>query len=219
MPQWMTKTLVVLITILTFGTISPSPHIFADNSEPNDSSELDVVTNKEHDQLTENDEHSYSANIENESFSSWNEIAGTIPEKDELKPQLASYVVMVAEEQAMTKFGPKISNVIGDEFRQIILPKIEEVMLTIADEFHEDELRNMEVTELPSTGNGEKIFHIFDSRTGEDLVRFHVRRDHPPMDGYWFNFHYHKKSDNYVGHYPLGQIFWDKNTPPKWMAS
>ena len=63
-----------------------------------------------------------------------------------------------------------------------------------------------------------KIFHVYNRLTGEDLLRFHVRRDHPPQDGYWFNFHYHTAEDGFQSHHELGSIYWDRNTPPDWMS-
>ncbi|MED4798110.1 YpjP family protein, partial [Priestia megaterium] len=51
-----------------------------------------------------------------------------------------------------------------------------------------------------------------------DLIRFHVRRENPPKDGYWFNFHYHAAADNFQKHYDLGKIYWNRNMPPKWFS-
>jgi hypothetical protein len=111
-----------------------------------------------------------------------------------------------------------ISEQVGDEYRNLIVPKIGEVMNGISRQYDEETLRNLVVSQSPSGGSGEKILHIYDGRSGQDLVRFHVRRDHPPKDGYWFNFHYHVDKDQFETHHNLGNIYWDKDTPPQWRA-
>jgi hypothetical protein len=88
----------------------------------------------------------------------------------------------------------------------------------VAVQFPEESLANLKVTETPGGGLSEKIFHITNSKANEDVIRFHVRRDHPPQQGYWFNFHYHTHHDNFQAHHELGSIYWNKNTPPKWMT-
>ncbi|WLR53239.1 YpjP family protein [Bacillus tianshenii] len=148
---------------------------------------------------------------------SWHEIAATVS-ADDLKPFFTEYAVEHAGKQAKEKFGPSIEGEIGDEFSTKILPKIEEVIARYADEWGEDQLRRLALSERPAGGMGEKIFHLYDRKTGEDLVRFHVRRDNPPKEGYWFNFHYHEAKDKFTEHHELGKIYWDKNTPPHWMS-
>nr|WP_249310338.1 YpjP family protein [Bacillus sp. FJAT-49736] len=123
-----------------------------------------------------------------------------------------------AEKQSFEKFGEKIGPVIEDEFRQVIMPNIQRAIEMTVKEYPEERLEALAISEKPSGGIGEKIFHIYDANTNEDIIRFHVRRDHPPMDGYYFDFHYHVQFDNYQKHYALGTIYWDKNTPPKWMS-
>ncbi|MEH7388569.1 YpjP family protein, partial [Bacillus sp. JJ1521] len=88
----------------------------------------------------------------------------------------------------------------------------------LAEQYPTEQLDQLEISEQPSGGNGEKIFHIFDNTSGKDIVRFHVRKDHPPQDGYWFNFHYHTHHDGFQTHHALGDIYWNKNTPPKWLS-
>lgn len=118
--------------------------------------------------------------------------------------------------QSYEKFGRKIAPVIEEEFRDVILPRIEEVIASIAEQYPEEQLQYLAVTENPSGGMGERIFHIYRIDTGEDIIRFHVRREHPPQDGYWFQFHYHTYHDHFQTHYELGKIYWDRNTPPQW---
>jgi hypothetical protein len=123
-----------------------------------------------------------------------------------------------AENQSYQKFGTKIKPVIENEFREIILPNIQSALQEMAFQFPEDDLKNITITEQPSPGHSEKIFNIKNSVTGKDILRFHVRRDNPPQAGYWFNFHFHTYHDGFQSHYDLGSIYWDKNTPPKWMS-
>ncbi|MBS3679011.1 YpjP family protein [Ornithinibacillus massiliensis] len=120
-----------------------------------------------------------------------------------------------AKEQSFVKFGPKISQKVEDEFTQIILPKMEQALETI---LANEDASYLSITEQPSQGYGERIFNVYNELTKEDVAKFHVRRDNRPQDGYWFNFHYHLKDDNFEAHHLLGEIYWDKNTPPKWMS-
>ena len=120
-----------------------------------------------------------------------------------------------AREQSLAKFGPKIYEKVEDEFNQVIVPNIELALQSI---LANEDLTYISITEQPSNGYGERIFNVFNELKNEDIAKFHVRRDNRPQDGYWFNFHYHLKDDNFETHHLLGEIYWDKNTPPKWMA-
>jgi hypothetical protein len=132
------------------------------------------------------------------------------------RQQFIEQTMEKAIRQSYEKFGRKIAPVIRDEFCDVILPRIEEVIVSLAEQYPEEQLRYLAVTENPSGGMGERIFHIYRVDNGEDIIRFHVRREHPPQDGYWFQFHYHTYYDDFQTHYELGKIYWDKNTPPQW---
>ncbi|KZZ84221.1 YpjP family protein [Bacillus sp. SJS] len=143
-----------------------------------------------------------------------------IPEQsDSHKSQIIEpdiqYFKQMAKEQTYQKFGDRIGPVIESEFDTMILPKIEEVMVR---ELTLKESSNLVISEKPGSGRSEKIFHIYDRNSGKDVIRFHVRVDHPPGDGYWFNFHYHLSRDSFEQHHELGSIYWDRNTPPAWMT-
>ncbi|SDO55381.1 YpjP family protein [Alkalicoccus daliensis] len=125
---------------------------------------------------------------------------------------------MQAREQMLSKLGPKIVNRVEDNLLQEILPQMEEVISSIYEQSDDQAPPKLTITEHPSTGYGEKIFHIYDEDEETDVVRFHVRRDMKPKQGYFFNFHYHLKEDGFEEHHTLGDVYWDKNTPPKWMA-
>ncbi|WP_445492992.1 YpjP family protein [Niallia sp. 03133] len=194
MPNWIRKSLVVFVSILTFGLVSPSPSsIYQNNNDkkPADEREIPVVSED-------------------------SEIQSSIVDRQNERDKFLSKMMQEAETQSYKKFGNKIKPVIEDEFRTAILPNMEKAIKEVTSIFPEEDLSQLTVTELPSPGNGEKIFHI--RNTDKDVIRFHVRRDRPPQEGYWFNFHYHTYHDEFTAHHYLGEIYWDKNTPPKWMS-
>ena len=191
MPKWLKRSLVILITTLTFGTVAPPAYLLADNNDGKQSSNF-----------TDN------TIIETSLIDNFN--------KDS-KEEFLQLANMMAKEQSFEKFGTKIAPVIEDEFTEVILPKMEEVIESLADEMTEAELLYLAISEKPTGGNSEKIFHIYSKETGKDIIRFHVRKDRPPLEGFYFNFHYHTYHDNFQQHHMLGSIYWSKNTPPSWM--
>lgn len=196
MSKWLRKPLFVLISILTFGLVTPTQlmnSVNADNFKDRDAFEATADRN----------------------FTQSN---GFYQESEFNREEFMEELIKQAEIQSYQKFGTKIKPVIEDEFREIILPKIEMAIAQTANQFPEEDLKNLTITEQPGSGLSEKIFNIKDSVTGKDILRFHVRRDNPPKAGYWFNFHYHTIYDEYQSHHELGTIFWAKNTPPKWMS-
>ena len=54
----------------------------------------------------------------------------------------------------------KISNVIEEEFCDVILPNIEAAIQMTVTQFPEEALANLTITESPGGGVSEKIFHI-----------------------------------------------------------
>jgi len=194
MNKWFRKALVVTFTILTFGMITPPPaltmqELKADEPPKRDISQPDI------------------------SHYSFEEKSSVDPQSEFIKNAMNQ-----AEIQSLKKFGSKIGPKIEDEFTSEILPEIEAVIAHVSKQVPEDSFINLVISEHPSGGVSEKIFHIYDQITGNDLIRFHVRRDHPPQEGYWFNFHYHTYLDGFQEHHDLGDIYWDKNTPPKWLS-
>ncbi|WAA13275.1 YpjP family protein [Fervidibacillus halotolerans] len=199
MKSWLYKFFVAIITFLTFGLVSPYQVIHAINPPLGQDTKEDLI-----DDRTDPDE----------------ELSQVLDEKVEssvpLRDQFLSETIELGEKQAMQKFGPKIAPVIEEEFQTMILPKIEESIREISEQFSEDQLEDLTVSEIPGGGVSEKIFHIYSEKTGQDIIRFHVRRELKPLEGYWFDFHYHTYHDHFQTHYELGRIFWDKNTPPNW---
>ncbi|WP_047980313.1 YpjP family protein [Ornithinibacillus contaminans] len=192
MNLWMRKLIVALIAILTLGLYTPTYLIpDEDNNE--------VVSPEVRGQS------SSTALISAEET-----LDETVEETD-----ILSTFTEKAKYQSLTKFGPKISEKVVDEFTQVILPNME---LALASIIENEDNTYLAITEEPSDGYGERIFNVTNSLTNEAIAKFHVRRENRPLDGYWFNFHYHVKADNFEKHHTLGEIYWDKNTPPKWMA-
>lgn len=192
MPQWLRKSLVVLISVFTFGMVTPaqaSELLSIDQQRNGDETDLIEVSSPE------------SENI----------IIDEIPFHRNFIDQIKQEAV----EKSFEKFGNRIGPVIQDEFLEMILPNIEAVIDTLASDLPEGDLEYLTITEVPPSGQSEKIFHIV-GKENRELIQFHVRRDKPPHEGYWFNFHYHTFHDQFETHYELGAIYWDKNTPPHW---
>ncbi|MCJ2146107.1 YpjP family protein [Bacillus paralicheniformis] len=199
MKMWMRKALVALFTIATFGLVSPPAALMADKLQEHQSvkeSGYTAVYQKQEEPELEGDSESKP------SFDTY---------KDELLNE--------AEDLSFVKFGSRISPVIEDEYREEVLPKVEEIivshLMTMQDN---DAYQDLVISKTPTAGKSERIFHVYNRKTGEDVLRFHVRRDKPPHKGYWFNFHYHTAEDGFQKHHDLGSIYWDRNTPPNWMS-
>jgi hypothetical protein len=194
MSIWLKKSFFILLSILTFGLVSPSQ----------------AFLNEENHALAKNN--GKPATME------------STPEETREEESVVSHSVFIenmlaqAEKNAYEKFGTKIKPVIEDEFKSLILPNIEKAIADTASQFPEEDLTSLTISEVPQYAKTEKIFHIYDERSGEDVIRFHVRKDHPPKDGYYFNFHYHTVHDQFQTHHDLGNIYWNKNTPPQWMS-
>jgi len=198
MPKWLRKTLLVAITIATFGMVTPQA-LLADPSSEDKQPKRDIyetIPSSETKTLIHSDEDIYES------------------ERD----RFISYMSKEAKEQSYLKFGTRIGPVIEDEFNEVILPNIESVISDITALYPEEDLSNLTISSTPSGKTSEKIFHIMDNKTNKDIIRFHVRRDNRPQEPYAFNFHYHTVHDQFQKHHELGIIYWDKNTPPHWMT-
>ncbi|MFP7328866.1 YpjP family protein [Bacillus subtilis] len=203
MKLWMRKTLVVLFTIVTFGLVSPPAALMADKPSGQPSS------------LEQND---YTAFYDEHDL--YDDESDDRRDTELLFQSYKEQLLDSAEDQSFLKFGSRIAPVIEDDYRKEILPKIENVISDYLATLQDDEAyQDVVISSMPSAGKTEKIFNVYNRTTGEDLLRFHVRRDHPPHDGYWFNFHYHTAEDGFQSHHELGSIYWDRNTPPNWMSA
>ena len=194
MKKWIRKSLMAAVALVTFGFITPSHEIW--------------------DQLLDERDHKEVAGSAGTAVAA--ELPATLTEVEDAP--FSELAKTAARDQSYEKFGTKIGPAISGEFDQVILPKIEEAIEMTLASIDDDAIRSLSISEQPAGGYSEKIFHIFDTGSGEDLIRFHVRTDKRPLDGYYFNFHYHTSEDGYSRHIELGDIFWSKNTPPKWLS-
>ena len=196
MPKWLRKSLLVLVSVVTFGIITPQD-LLTDSPNEDKQAKRDLY-------------HSNPPPIQERS----------IIENDQIleKDRVVQEMLKNAEEKSYVKFGSRIKPVIEDEFKEIILPNIEKVISEVVAQYPEEDLSQLAISERPSGGTSEKIFHIQNQLTNKDVIRFHVRRDHPPQEAYVFNFHYHLANDQFQKHHDLGVIHWNKNTPPRWMT-
>lgn len=202
MKLWMKKALVALVAIATLGIYTPTALLEIDGEDNKDT----LSSKAEFDQATE-------VRASETTFENYETMLEVETEPDYLRELQEQ-----AKIQSLMKFGPRIAEQVEDEFSAVILPKMESVLEELAAEAGDEAVRYYGITEQPAKGYGERIFHVTDYRTEEDIVRFHVRRDNRPLEGYYFNFHYHLQKDDFREHHNLGEIYWNKNTPPKWMA-
>ncbi|UOQ42763.1 YpjP family protein [Halobacillus salinarum] len=203
MKLWVRKIFVVLIAVFTLGLYIP-PSAATSQLAKNDNVTPDQDI-RERATADENrgEEPPGELNAENERF---------------YTEHIIRSLTAQAKIQTETKLGPRImGQVEGDVIHQIY-PKIEEVMTSLIHQSEKEQLPYFEISEQPSAGYGEKIFNLYDARSKQHIAKFHVRREKKPQEGYWFNFHYHLERDHFQQHHLLGDVYWDKNTPPKWMA-
>ncbi|QCR34461.1 YpjP family protein [Lysinibacillus sp. SGAir0095] len=201
MKKWLQKTLVITVALLTFGLITPNHEIWdnLDNGQSNNGSEgTNVASN-----TTEP-----TSTLVEDSFSNLETI-----DTPDIEP-----ILVAAKEQSYIKFGSRIAPVISNEFENRIYPKLEEVIELTLSGLDGDSFKYLAISNQPSGEYNEKIFNISDGTSGKDLIRFHVRTEKRPQDGYYYNFHYHTSEDNFIAHHSLGEIYWSKNTPPKWLS-
>lgn len=199
MKKWLQKTLIVAVAFLTLGAISPN-HQFWTSLQDKDEA-------KQAEQPPKNTDYSIGL-AEPYVYNQLEEPATSVEES----------LIASAKELSYMKFGTKIGPVIADEFDEIIFPKIEEAIQMTYESSGDLHKRRLAITEKPAGDYAEKIFNVYDLADGQDVIRFHVRTEKRPQDGYFYNFHYHIADDGFVAHHSIGDIYWSKNTPPKWLS-
>ncbi|WP_262173120.1 YpjP family protein [Saccharococcus sp. Marseille-Q5394] len=200
MKKHLQNLIIALVAVLTLGVISPNHEIWTNLHPKDDTRQAGIPTTSKHDlQLGLED-----SVFERESFEH------TLSIEDAL--------LQPAKELAYLKFGSRIGPVIQNEFDSNIYPKIEEVIQQTVASTGGLGNRMLSITETPSGDYAEKMFHVTDKDDNKDLIRFHVRTEKRPLDGYFYNFHYHTAEDGFIVHHSLGDIYWSKNTPPKWLS-
>ncbi|EGQ27895.1 hypothetical protein HMPREF9372_0113 [Sporosarcina newyorkensis 2681] len=198
MKQWLQRFMIASVAVLTLGAITSNHEIWSNFQSKDEPNEMDSTTGDSH----------YSIELDD----SPTEFLSTpdYPIHSE-EDQLLDHARSLSYE----KFGQRIGPVIQDEFDSEIFPRIEAVIQTT---IHNAAERRLAITEQPSGDYAEKIFHVHDKMAGQDVIRFHVRTEKRPLDGYFYNFHYHTADDGFTAHHTLGDIYWSKNTPPKWLS-
>lgn len=196
MKKWFQKAMVSAVAVVTLGLITPS-HAFWDNV---------FEGNSQHKTLIEQQ----------------NEPTTTLVAYAEEQPIIEQIYepidfIQEAKEQAYLKFGTKVGPKIQQNFDELIFPKMQEAIDYTVARVGEEKI-NLAITENPSGNYSEKIFNIYNRETCKDMIRFHVRTENRPLDGFYYNFHYHTYEDDFASHYDLGEIYWSKNTPPKWLS-
>lgn len=189
MKRWIQKFLVSAVTVVTLGVITPSHTIWNSILDSEASAKSSITEQHE----------VYSQNT-------------YVLEQHEID------LISVAKEQSYQKFGTKIGPKIQDDFDTLIFPKMQEAIDETIENFGLADGNNLAITENPSGNYSEKIFNIYNTVTGKDIIRFHVRTENRPLEGYYYNFHYHTSADNFFTHHNLGDVYWSKNTPPKWLS-
>ncbi len=205
MKSWIQKTLVVAVALLTFGVISPNHTIWENILDERPTQKSISATHTQHTYAVDLSEHQSAPPFMEEAI-----IQPT--------PTFMEEAIIQAKEQSLLKFGTRVGPVITHEFDNVVFPKIQEAIEMTLQEMDSHKLQSLAISENPSGSHSEKIFHIFETTTGSDIIRFHVRTDRKPQEGYYFNFHYHTASDQFIKHYSLGDIYWSKNMPPKWLS-
>ena len=114
MNKWLRKSLFVMVTILTFGLVTPTQLINPANAE------------------NLNDRDAFEATVADSSFAL---PTGFFDESELDKEKFIEEIVKQAELQSYQKFGAKIKPVIEDEFREVILPNIEKAVDKMAAQF------------------------------------------------------------------------------------
>ncbi len=196
MRKYMRKFIVVIITILTLGMYVPTTILYANTDQVDSSKKLNEDS-------FSNSDLQVDVTIEEESLDdSWSV-------KD---------ITNLAKLQTVKKLGPKIIYSVEEEQLQHILNHMELAIENLLKNINGKDLYYIGISEDVVSRNGEQIFTLYDIRSNEELARFDVSRIKRPKDGYWFSFHYHVATDNFTEHHLIGEMFYDKNTPPKWMT-
>ncbi|HEY4601694.1 MAG TPA: YpjP family protein [Cerasibacillus sp.] len=208
MKLWLRKIVVAFVAVMTLGLYIPPIALTLDADESKD-----AISEK-----SNIDEQQSAVAVVEHEIRDERRSQPTLEDRPTARETYLEHLTEGAKEQAFMKFGPRMIDRVEDEFTTDILPVIEDVIEAVIDRADEDELAYYAITEEPAHGFGERIFNVYDVRNQSDLVRFHVRRENRPLEGYWFNFHYHLSDDQFETHHDIGEIYWDKNIPPKWMS-
>ena len=195
MKKWLQKSLIIMVALLTFGVITPGHEIWSGLQDKSSSKHEVNPTDKEN-----------------------YHIGFAEPELVEQLDSIEEAFITSAKQLSYEKFGTKISPFITDEFDEVIFPEIDNAIRMTLKNSDDSQKQQLAISGRPAGNYSEKIFHVYDKETKKDLIRFHVRTDKRPQDGFYFNFHFHVSDDEFTTHRSIGDIYWSKNTPPKWLS-
>lgn len=202
MKTWVKKSIVIMVSFLTFGLITPTHEIWeAFDHNPSNRASIGPEPRTSTAVAAEHDDYQ--------------------DEQIQIQEEEIDYNALLldaAREQSYIKFGTKVGPKISNEFDSIIFPKMEEAIAMTVANLGDQSAASLTISEKPSGHYGEKIFNVINNETGADVIRFHVRTEKRPQEGYYYNFHYHSAEDEFMVHHNLGDIYWEKNTPPKWLS-
>ena len=193
--RWLQKSFIIAVALITFGVITPAHDIWSSFQDKDD-----------------------SKHAEGPSEQTNYEIGFAEPQLEEQYDSIEDVFITSARELSYQKFGAKIGPIITDEFDVVIFPKIDEAIRMTLNNSSDNTTHRLAISDRPAGNYSEKIFHVYDKENKKDLIRFHVRTDKRPQDGYYFNFHYHISDDEFTVHHSIGDIYWSKDTPPKWLS-
>lgn len=197
MKNWWQKSIIIAVAVLTLGAIPPSHMLWESLLD-------EKASSNPHAEDDRHKQYIYDWQDPSEYYYESRTILDTVHK--------------AAEEQAYMKFGSRVGPVISDEFQSAVLPNMQRAIDMYLAGLDSSKIAKLAISEKPSGDHSEKIFHIYDIDTDEDAIRFHVRTEKKPKEGYFFNFHYHVADDDFQQHITLGDIYWSKNTPPKWLS-
>lgn len=207
MNKWVKKSLAFLITLVTLGAFTPTTLLEVDAKAEKTDVIFSETNEKELKQQVTNHD------IEDKLDFIFKESSFTFDELD-IDDYFVHLLTEQAKEEIKNKLGTKIYEKVEDDVEAIIFPVMEEIISSMVTENGKEEAQYYWIK--TNANYGEKIFEVYDERTNEEIARFDVSRVKRPKDGYWFCFHYHLSEDNFEEHHHLGEIYWDKNMPPKW---
>lgn len=214
-PEWVKKILVVFVAVLTFGTVIPSfPAHYV--GKPDDHEH--IYKEKSPDAALKAVPSDRSGRSNHAEEKSWSETVPANASKERLIQAFSDYTLQELRQQGRQKFGRRVAEKISNAYNTEIAPTFLLEVRRVSGRHDVRWIRHLDVTHSPTSGMGERILHVYQTDSGREVLKLHVRRDHPPKDGYWFDFHYHTAQDGFQKHHELKKVYWGKNMPPKWQA-
>lgn len=196
------KILVMIVAVMTLGFYVPPLNLDINAEAENRKTESDKKNDDTSDSLV------YDTSVYLDDLS----------DPEIYEPDPAEVLLDQAKNYIIEKLGSKIAIELEEDLSENILPNVELVVADLIEMKGADQIVDLSIIESQVTGYGEKIFDLYDGESNQIIAKFHVRRENRPQDGYWFNFHYHLADDQFEAHYGIAEVYWSKDTPPKWRS-